>query len=123
LACILDLELDDVPNFGEHYGDIPAFFKAEKEFLTSQGLASIHIAYQGDLENVLAAMAVNNPNVIYILGGVSARGFNHSVVACGGYILHDPYEGGGGLVGPCTDSYYWVQYFTPKAFEYHESSN
>lgn len=113
IACLLDLEPEEVPNFGEHYGDIPAFFKAEKEYLESQGLASINIAYQGELENVLTAIGTNDPNVYYILGGAGARGFNHSVVACGGEIIHDPYENGGGLVGPCTDGYYWVQFFTP----------
>lgn len=121
IACLLDLSKEEVPNFGEHYGDIPKFFEAERHFLQSKGIASVNVAYSGEfeLQQVLNCIGAANPTVYYILGGVSQRGVNHSVIGCADAIIWDPFPGYGekhSITGPCTDGYFWVQYFTPLQF-------
>lgn len=114
IACLMDCDVTDVPNFGEHYGNVEAFFAAEKAFLKSRNLAMVNIPFVGDsLENTLNAMKVANPGQYFILGGQSRTGVNHSVIACDGEIVWDPSLTDAGIIGPCSDTYYWVSFLVP----------
>jgi len=119
IACLLDLEPEEVPNFGEYYGDSEAFFKAEAVFLSSKGLVSVQIPYDCTLKDLLNIQGGLNPNAFYILGGKSQSGVNHSVIGHGGEIYHDPSITQAGIVEPCTDGYYWISFLVPKAFTSH----
>lgn len=116
LACLLDVDRDSVPNFGEHYDDIRAFYAAADAWLRERGLRRVEVAFQGDLATVFASQAAMNPGVYYLLGGQSDRGWNHSVVGCGGEIVCDPHPSDTGLVGPCDDGYWWVTYLVRLEF-------
>ena len=115
IACVLDLDRDSVPNFGEHHDDTKAFYAAADAWLREQGLRRVEAAFQGELAGVLAHQESVNPDVYYLLGGQSPRGWNHSVVGCGGEIVWDPHPDATNLVGPCDDGYWWVTYFVPMA--------
>lgn len=121
LACLLDLDRDEVPNFGEFYGNSEAFFKAEEEFLYKQGLSSVNIAYSGDvsIDRILGVIGAANPDIYYIFAGKSKSGYNHSVIGCGGKLIWDVGQEQGesiSIEGPCSDGYYWVEYFTTGKF-------
>lgn len=113
IACLLNIDRDSVPNFGVHYGDISAFYKAETEFLKTQNLSSVQVGYRGSLDEVLATMAAMNPDAYYILGGTSRSGFGHSVIGQGGKIIWDPHPDDVGIVGPMSDGVYWITFLVP----------
>lgn len=116
IACLLDLDPREVPHFGAAAFDDPElFYKMEREFLRSRGLAKYDVVYSGEftLEQVLEHIGALNPGVRYLLGGKSRNGTHHTVVGCGGRIEWDPALDDSGIVGPCTDGYYWVSVLTP----------
>ena len=115
IACLLDLDRDSVPNFGEHYDDTKAFFDAVDAFLREHGFATVDVAFKAPLDDLLAYQATVNPHAYYMLAGMSNRGLNHTVVACGGEIAWDPHPDGTALVGPCDDGYYWSTYIVPRS--------
>ena len=113
LASLLDLDRDIVPNFGEHYDDTGAFFRCVETWLNARGLHLVEIPYKASLADLLAAQQATNPRAYYLLSGMSDRGLNHSVIACGGGMIFDPHPDDTGLVGPCNDGYFWVSYIVP----------
>lgn len=114
LACLLDLELDEVPHFGEGFPDSIEFHNRVRDFLKTRGLTTFSVPFNATLDDVLIQMGNLNPNVDYLLSGMSKRGFNHVVLARGGSIIHDPHEDRSNLIGPCDDGYYWVEVLTPN---------
>lgn len=48
----------------------------------------------------------------YMISGTSPRGTDHVVIYKGTSLIWDSHPDGGGLVGPCSDGYYWVDVFT-----------
>lgn len=113
IACLLNLDRDSVPNFGVHYGTPGAFQAAEKEFLKSQGLGSVSVAYTGTLEEILNAMEWMSPKAYYILGGTSKNGLGHSVIGLGNRIIWDPSLDDSGIVGPMEGNVYWITFLVP----------
>lgn len=115
IACLLDLDRDEVPNFGEHYGDTKAFFDAADAFLRSRGLATVDVPFAGTLESVLEHQSAVNSRAYYLLAGESRTGVNHTVIACGGEIVWDPSLDDAGIIGPCDDGHFWLSYLVPIA--------
>lgn len=116
IACLLDLELDDVPHFLHDGCDAIEFNRREGEFLERRGFALFQMAYVGDLGDVLVSVGTCNPGVIHLLAGKSPRGTCHTVVCCDGRIIHDPHPDGGGIVAPCgDDGYYWFSVLVPRS--------
>lgn len=119
IACLLDLEPLDVPHFGEHFLDVTKFNDAVKDYLASQGLAIFSLAFAGgvSLDQVLQFVAVHNPETYYLVGGTSPRGFNHTVIAKGGELIHDPHPDNTFLVAPCEagteNAAYWIDLLIP----------
>ena len=118
IAIVLDMDANDVPHFmdgkaGES-GAKEAFAEVEK-WLNSRGMMTISILFSGEvpLQEVLQTIQFCNPQSrpVFILGGRSANGVNHSVVCRDGTIACDPGQDDPGIVGPCDDGFYWVTFF------------
>lgn len=117
IACLLNYEPVQVPNFGVHYDDAEKFHQAANEFLASEGLAAISNAFLGTLEEILAMQAVNNPKAYYMLTGESKNGTRHCVICLGGEIIWDPAKDDSGIVGPVKfpgGEAYWIEYLVPS---------
>lgn len=117
-ACILDMEPEQIPNFGEHYEDEESWNMAQDAWLKKMGLSMIRIWYQPPLENLLATMKASNPGHYYLLSGVSARGTRHVVIALDDKIIHDTAIGStnpaDGIVAPYdTEGLYCVEFIVP----------
>lgn len=106
LASLLELPLDDVPNFCS-----PDLGPVEKWSLRMQSwLAEVHglgwipvlPSDQGEA-TYPEGTVIGYPRGLSIKTGKSPRGdFQHSCVARDGEIVHDPYPGGGGVLPPCS---------------------
>jgi hypothetical protein len=118
IASILGIPQVNVPNFGVHYEDGPAFSKAVREYLDSRNLVEVNIAFTGStpMQEILNSRESLAPGVMFIFSGESERGCDHSVVAGCGQILMDPHPDESGLIGPCGDGLWWATYLTPKSF-------
>jgi len=120
IACLLDMEPEAVPHFGlsdfDGSGRITKHTQtAEADaWLAEQGFAQVHVIYGGELENVLASLGAMNPKAFYLLGGRSRTGVNHTVIGCGGRIAWDPSQTDSGIVGPCSDGYFWITFIVPS---------
>jgi hypothetical protein len=112
IATVLGLPPDDVPHFGFDDPPAPAFFNREREFLARFNLYGATVPFSGELTDVLRTMStLNGSDFVYLLGGKSPRGTNHTVVCRGDQIEHDPNPKGGGLVEPCSDGLWWLTFF------------
>jgi hypothetical protein len=118
IACLLDLEPDQVPHFGEDFSDSEAFHHREEAWLTSQDWCAVSTAYKASLADVLHVQAALNPGIYYLLGGTSRTGCGHTVIGCGGEIVWDPSLDDAGIVGPFeSDGLYWVTWLVPLAMK------
>lgn len=114
IACLLDLEPDQVPHFAEAFEDAEKFNSLVDEWLESRGWCAVSTAYRSRLEEVLRVQQFINPGVYYMLGGKSRTGCGHSVIACGGQIVWDPSLDDSGIVAPFdSDGLYWVTWLVP----------
>lgn len=114
LASVLNLPLDSVPHFTQDLGpkDGAIFERMQKDFLLSLGLVPICVPFSGEagLEGVLQTLEAQCPRIYYLLGGETERGFGHTVVGCGGTIVHDPHPSNCGVNGPMDDGMFWVTF-------------
>lgn len=116
IACVLDLQPDEVPNFGEAWGDADRFNSWCAEWLRARGYMLVQFGFNSVLDEVLNFMGHANPGAIYLLGGKSRSGCNHTVVCCGAKVIHDPSRNDSGIVAPCVeDDLYWVSVLVPTA--------
>lgn len=114
-ASIMELDLDEVPHFFDQDRSWDEARPLFQEFWDRHGIHEITIPFAAELDDVLMACEVRCPGVPFILGGESQSGVNHSVVACGGAIVHDPSLNQTGIVGPCKpDGHYWVTYIVRR---------
>lgn len=128
IACLLDLELEEVPAFhlffwdekddlilqkgcrelyyGEEYQNrmyslaCSFWHKTEELFLLSKG---IRIDQYYDKEDTVEEMKItnwlkNNPNTVYSASGNSSRGCKHIVLFMNGEMIHDPHPSNEGLL-------------------------
>lgn len=89
LASVLELPLESVPHFNE---GAPADWRvAERAWLAKRDLEPMLFAVAGDLERALHQAAAIVPAGFYLLSGTSSvDGLNHTVVARGDRVVHDP---------------------------------
>lgn len=122
IACLLDLAPADVPHFydrlenedPENKGrDLRDGWLRERGFF----VVSIPFAAGDGLAGVLTTMGALNPASYFILSGESRTGVNHSVIACGGQIIHDPSLTDSGIIGPCNDGLFWIEILSPIAMK------
>jgi hypothetical protein len=135
IACILDLELDQVPPFHLFFWDeeedktlqkmVKEMYHIEEYqnkryesaynlwhdsltfFLASRGIKTEQL-YDG--ENIVEECKISrwlekNPDVIYTASGTSSRGVKHIVVFQNGKMIHDPHPSNEGLI---TIDYYTI---------------
>ncbi|NJC36400.1 hypothetical protein GGR60_000890 [Xanthomonas arboricola] len=121
IACLMDLEPWQVPHFAQLAATQPGYDweAAVAEFLETHGLCSVDVSFGPDngVEGVFAYMQSRNPGIRYLLGGMSPRGTNHTVVACGGGYDWDPHPDGGFLVGPLTNGHYEITFLLPLSMQ------
>lgn len=112
LASILDLPILDVPHFmhGLANNEGEEFERRQRDFLSHLGLWPICIPFNMVLEDLLLTLSIQCPTTYYLLGGSTVRDCGHTVVGCGGGIVHDPHPNNCGLSGPMEDGYYWVTF-------------
>ena len=113
-AIILNKNADQVPHFCNGEGNwIDKVNKYNKE----EGIQTITIVFSEytEITAILISLEYMNPEIPYILSGTSKNNTNHSVVGGLGEILCDPSLDDSGIVGPCDDGFYWVQYITRPA--------
>ena len=111
IACILNRRPENVPHF-MHDGceDNAEVNRRVARWLHGQGFSVVTIPFEGDLPAILNMMKVVNPGVWWILAGTSRTGCNHSVIGRDDAIVHDPSPVDAGIVGPCDDGYYWLDF-------------
>lgn len=125
LACLLNIPVEESPHFiGEyerrvaepgHAIDGYCWASEQEKWLNSLGYTTVDVIYNGEmqLEDLFQFMQQRNPEILYMLGGRSPRGTNHSVVCHGGGFYHDPHPDGGFLVGPMDHGFYEVTFLLP----------
>ena len=93
VASILELPLDEVPDFCNLYGDAEWFFKLG-EWLTERGMGIISFERPEGDENweaaVLKYTAQFQSKIYWIGSGPNVNGVAHSVVFLGIEMVHDP---------------------------------
>jgi len=117
IACLLNMEPESVPHFGKKDFEIGIEKRSQAAevdaWLAERDLAQVSIAYSDDLEDILSCMGALNPKAFYLLGGRSRTGVNHSVIGCGDRIVWDTSLDDAGIVGPCSDGYFWITFIVP----------
>lgn len=119
VASLLDLPIEVVPHFmdGLASDNGETFQLRQNEFLRSRGLEAIQfpILDQGaSVTDVCRAAEAWNPGKTFLLGGESATGCGHTVVADGSGIVHDPGPKKPGIVGPMNDGCFWITYIVGR---------
>lgn len=127
LACILDLEVLDVPHFyedmltemsEEHAID---FANAVNEWidrwLMERGVMRLLITLHGqEMSEALGMASGMFPYAMpYLLSGKSENGFSHCVVCKGEEVVWDPAEKPTRLVGPMQDHAWLIEFFVRPA--------
>lgn len=115
-AMILNWKRDDVPNWNHGNPNTETFYARRERWLDSIGLCSIRVPYSKNntLEQVLGAQKIVNPNIYYILGGLSKNNTNHSVVCYNDQIVGDPAIDNSGIIGPMDNGYWEVEYIAHR---------
>lgn len=119
IACLLELEPQDVPHFFEL--QVKAQERGEKfewrleveRYLNSQGYTQVDITYTSELDDLFNYMRSVNPSTLYLLGGSSARGVNHTVICRGGGFEWDPHPDSDFVNGPLDSGVYEVTFLLP----------
>lgn len=122
LACLLDLEPEDVPHFMAHDPDKPIIeiWREVDAWLAGRGLRYMAIPFEvADVEALrawLTSWRRSAPGIRFEVAGMSPRGSNHSVVWMSDRReFWDPHPDGGDLVGPMDDGYYRIGLLLPIA--------
>lgn len=96
IACILDLPVEDVPNFcGDYWSDDGEWFRQTNKWLAQHGLRYIELGFGDWVFNYHGV-----PDVDVIVSGPGPRGCDHAVIWRDGKLAHDPHPSGAGLVEP-----------------------
>ncbi|HWV46987.1 MAG TPA: hypothetical protein VN039_13360 [Nitrospira sp.] len=123
IACLLDKHPSEVPHFGELCWDFEkkefregSDMDAEAEkYLQTIGYTLVRVAWVFDsVQEMLECQEKLNPGVRYILAGRSRNEVNHVVIASDGEIEWDPSQNDSGIIGPCSDGFYWATYILPS---------
>lgn len=113
LACLLDLERDEVP---QYYGpdiSVDEVLDLYDEWLAERGLIEITVLYSSivPLQEILDSVANCNPKLgFYMLTGTSKTDVNHVVICNGNQIVHDTSLNNAGIIGPADDGFYRISF-------------
>ena len=113
MACLLDLDPADIPNWGVHYDDAGKFNLTKEDWLASKGLWEVQSAFDCSLDDMEHNLRLIWPDVYVLLTGKSNTNCDHVVVTLNGKIIHDPSKEDAGIVGPCLDGYWRASVLVP----------
>ncbi len=113
IACVLDLDRDEVPHFNDGSSDTEKCGERANAWLASHELVLIAVPYPGEMPmaELLAQQEILNPGIHFLLSGMSRTGVNHCVVATSKGIDWDPSLADAGIIGPCDDGNWWLDFF------------
>ena len=113
IACLLNLDRDEVPHFAQMDQTAEGFYTAVKDWLQQRGLTPFYVIYEDTpLDDVLNAVGSLNSCIQYILIGKSKSGTMHCVCCQAGKIIHDVSQGNVGVVAPDDEGCYSLMFFT-----------
>lgn len=115
LACMLDMERDLVTHYqGEQSAEeFNARFEA---FLAPFGIVRLEVPIMSDsVDAALAWGAIRSKGLPYLLSGTSRTGCNHVVICEGDQIVWDPSLNDSGIIGPCDDGFFWIDWLVRSA--------
>ncbi len=106
VACMLDMDAADVPNFAENDASTDEFWGRIQDWFAGLGLYLLCVPLDGAMsqEDVLTTIGTMNPGCRYMLGGHSPGGTSHVVVCLDEKMEWDPSPVGSGLDGPTSES-------------------
>lgn len=97
IASILEIPIEDVPNFCVDYPE-DWFFRASDFVRDRYGYVFVMFLHNNSIGDTVSRMGYS------IVGGKSPRGdFGHSVVYYSDRLAHDPHPSGDGIIGDPTD--------------------
>jgi hypothetical protein len=112
VSCVLELPRDEVPHVFHDGCDGKTADERMNKWLAARGLMQFVIAFEGaglTLDQVLAPINCATKGAPeYLLYGKSKNGTDHVVVCRGNEVVWDPAIDDSGIVGPCTDGFWWV---------------
>ena len=96
IACLLELPVDEVPNFcGDNWGNDGEWFRAANRWLARFGLRYFEVDFGEWVGHELGL-----PDCYLIVCGPGPRDCDHATVWLGGEMIHDPHPSGMGLLKP-----------------------
>lgn len=107
VASVLDLSIDDVPDFGKEKGWWSNFVA----FITQFGVRPLDVDIRSDWTHDEVrewAREHFGADVLHLISGDSPSGLRHATVGRGGTIIHDPHPEGGGVSGDLTFTFFVV---------------
>lgn len=113
VACLLDLQPEDVPHVVQSMDDGEACTARMNEWLAGRGLKFIPMGWPSDqmaMEDALLVASAFSPGTAFLFSGTSPRGTDHVTIARDGEIVHDPHPDGGNLVGPMGDGWWHIEF-------------
>lgn len=116
VACLLDMERDDVPHvYDKGYVNETPGTEPMLAFLNSQSLHLIWCNFPGEmsLTDALRSADLFGNKLPFLLSGTSKNGTNHVVVCADAKIIHDPSIDQSGIVGPCNEGYWVIEWIVP----------
>lgn len=117
MACLLNMNPDDVPHWGVHYDDLAAFTNMKEQWLATLGLFEQAFAFDCDRDALSGYLKNAFKDVYVLLTGKSRTGCHHVVVTLNGEIIHDPSLTDAGIVGPCEGGLWWCSLLLPIALK------
>ena len=116
LACLLDMNPYDIPNFAEDEKFNKDEISVANEWLEKKGYVIISIAYPKEilLKDIMESMKIINPGIHYLLIGESRSGVDHNVICKNDKIVHDTSMDNSGIVGPAKEGYWWINFLGVK---------
>lgn len=119
IACLLDLQPQDVPHFYQlkvdalNRGEDFSWRGEVERFLNSKGYTGVDITYTSSLNELFDYMSLVNPRTLYLLGGTSMRGTNHTVICRGGGFEWDPHPDSDFVIAPLDNGLFEVTFLLP----------
>ena len=126
LGCLLDLPPERVPHFLD--GDADDWIYQRDAWLAGRGLGLITIVLSPPAEPdfygqvgpdaILTLMEEINTGMHYMLCGNTIDGVGHTVVCCGGKVVHNPAPNSCPIVAPMSGTdYYELQFLVPNSMD------
>jgi hypothetical protein len=101
VASVLELPIDDVPNF---MLSRDSWFEAACQWLNARGFTALYVHHDAVKCGYVDPRPLIKAGHYFIVGGLSPRGNHlHCVVEHRGKVVHDPHPSRDGLIGAWTD--------------------